>query len=65
MTLYAKLVRWEVWNNYDWCHPNHSSEPIRTTLWYYEDELPLCPFEKQPHQVIQKGVKFVKYEPNM
>ena len=56
MVLYAKMVRWEVWNNY----PTSASEPVYTSLWYHEDEPLPEPPEVKSHQVLQKGVKFIK-----
>ena len=56
MVLYAKMVRWEVWNNY----PNSASEPVYTSLWYHEDEPLPEPPEVKSHQVLQKGVTFIK-----
>ena len=60
MVLYAKMVRWEVWNNYYWYHSNSASEPVHTSLWYHEDEPLPEPHEVKSYQVLQKGVKFVK-----
>ena len=60
MVLYAKMVRWEVWNNYDWYHSNSASEPVHTSLWYHEDEPLPDPPEVKSYQVLRKGIKFVK-----
>lgn len=62
MVLYARMERWELWNNYDWYHPTSGSEPIFKSCWYHEDEIAGPPYEAKSHQEWHKGVKYIKYE---
>lgn len=62
MVLYAKLIRWELWNRYDWVWSVCKEKPKKVTQWYHEDELPNPPYEAATHQCWQHGVKFVKQE---
>lgn len=62
MVLYAKIVRWELWNRYDWVWSICQEKPKKVTPWYHEDELPKPPFEAPTHQDWHHGVKFVKQE---
>lgn len=62
MVLYAKIVRWERWNRYDWFWPTGKEEPKEVTPWYHEDDLPKPPFEAPRHQDWFPRNKFVKQE---
>ena len=63
MVLYAKLMRWELWDRYAWYWPNGYDEPKHVTVWYHEDELPKTPpFDPKSHQEWHTNAKFVKEE---